>query len=309
MFDTFILTVNQLINMFTFMAVGFFMRKKKIGGEGVSAALSALLVNIFLPALVFLNFSENFRIKDIAENITFLWFGIGSIAVTFFVAKGLSKIFAKNQMQKDVYMYSFLIPNLGYMGYPLVEAVFGEQALFYMLVFVIPYNIMIYTYGMYILNPNREFSIKKLLNPSIIAMILGIIAGIFEVNVPGVVKDVLTSAKGCMSPSAMILTGFVLASAPVKPLLKDAKLYAAALLRGIVIPGVALILLLLCGAPKMCILIVVATLSLPMGLNSVVFPEAYGGDGLTGAKTSYVSNMLCLITLPVMFALIGLFCK
>jgi len=307
MTNTFVLTVNQLINMFTFMVIGYFMRKKKLGGDGVGTVLSTLLVNFFMPALVFSTFSSNFRLSDISENITFFWFGIGTLVVAFFVAKLLSKLFAQNALQKDIYMYSFLIPNIGYMGYPLIEAVFGTQALLKMLVLVIPYNITIYTYGMYILNPNREFSVKKVVNPSIMALILGILAGISEIKIPAVAESVINSAKACMAPSAMILTGFVLAATPIKPLLKDFKLYIAAIVRGIIIPGTALLILWALKAPAQCIVITVATLSMPMGLNSVVFPEAYGGDGLTGAKTSFVSNLLSLITIPLMFVLLGCF--
>ena len=307
MFDTLVLTINQLINMFVFIIIGFFMRKKKLGGDGVGTVLSTLLVNIFMPALVFSTFSENFRLKDISENIVFLWFGIGVLFVTFFVAKFLSKIFAKNNLQRDIYMYSFMIPNIGYMGYPIIEAVFGTQALLKMLIFVIPYNITIYTYGMYILNPNRQFSLKKVFNPNIIALLLGIISGITEIQLPDVAKSVISSAKACMSPSAMILTGFVLAATPIKPLLKDFKLYIAAIIRGIIIPGLTLLVFVLFKVSAVYIVITCATLAMPMGLNSVVFPEAYGGDGLTGAKTSFISNLLSIITIPFIFLLLGYF--
>lgn len=307
MLNTLILTVNQLINMFSFIIIGFIFRKKKIGGEGVATALSSLLVDVFMPALVFSTFCENFRISSISENIVFLWYGMGVLLVTFFIAKFLSGKFAENQLQNDIYMYSFLIPNIGYMGYPLVEAVFGTSAFLKMLIFVIPYNIVIYTYGMYILNPRRELSLKRIFCPPIIALIAGIIAGLAEIKMPAVIDSIISSAKNCMAPSAMILTGFVLGKTPIKPLLKDIKLYFAAITRGILLPGVALGIMLLLKVPYQYIVITCVTLAMPMGLNSVVFPEAYGGDGLTGAKTSFVSNLLSIITIPLVFMVLGYF--
>lgn len=309
MSEVFILTIEQLANMFIFIILGFIMRKAKIGGEGVSKALSALLVNIFLPAMFFLNFKSNFTVKNLSENLYLVLFGIAVIAVSFFPAKFFSKLLAKNNLQRDVYMYSLLIPNMGYMGYPMMEAVFGTQMQFYMMMFAIPYQIVIYTYGMYILNPNREISLKKLLNPIMISLVLGMLAGLLKINLPKFLYTALESAKNCMAPSAMILTGFVLAATPIKPIFTDIRLFVGAILRGVIIPLVFLGIMLLLKLPDMYIIVAMVTLSMPMGLNSIVFPEAYGGDSLTGAKSTFMSNVVSIVTIPVMFALLGLICK
>ncbi len=307
MFETLNLTLNQLGNMFLFMIIGFIMRKKKIGGDDVSKVLSSLLVNLFLPAMFFLNFLENFNLKNLSENMYLLLFGILVLAISFVPAKIFSKLLAKNNLQKDVYMYSLLIPNLGYMGYPLMEAVFGEQMLFFMMMFAIPYQFTIYTYGMYILNPNRSFTAKKLLNPIIIALILGMIFGIAEIKLPTFLMKALTSAESCMSPSAMILTGFVLGATPIKPIFKDIRLFVTAFLRGIIIPIAFFAVMMLLKVDTIFVTVAIVTLAMPLGLNSVVFPEAYGGDSLTGAKATFMSNILSIITIPIMFGILGLY--
>ncbi len=307
MLNTIVPTVNQLINMFFFVIVGFVMRRRKIGGEGVGTTLSTLLVNIFMPALTFSSFSENFRLKELSENMAFFVAGVIALAATFPVAKILAEKFGKTSQEKDIYIYSFLIPNLGYMGIPLIEAVYGNRMLFYMMVFTIPYNIVIYTYGLYILNPNRKFSLKKILSPSFIAMILGIIAGIAEIKLPTAALSIINSAKGGMAISAMILTGFVLAATDIKPLFRDFKLYLAAIIRGLAISMAALGICLLFKVDTRIMVVMCATLAMPMGLNSIVFPEAYGGDGLTGAKTSFMSNVLSIVTIPIVFFVLGLF--
>lgn len=299
------ITLNQVLMMFTFMVTGFFMRKKNIGGSDLEKTLSALLVNIFLPCMTYMCFADNFHLDTIAANAKFFIAGALVLAFTFLLAMVFSRMFAQNSLQKDVYMYSFLIPNISYMGFPLVLGVFGETALFYMMIFTIPYNMAIYTYGIYILNPHRELSFKKILNPTIIAMALGMIAGAFYFRLPAFLGDAVNAAKACMSPVAMLMTGYILASAPVKPLLTDLRLYLAALTRAVLIPGIVFVILLLLRADREIILISVATLSMPMGLNSVVFPSAYGGDVLTGAKTTFVSNVISIVTIPVIFMLLG----
>lgn len=307
--DIFLLTVNQLANMFLFLVIGFIMRKKNIGGDGVSKTLSTLLVDVFLPAMFILNFRDNFTVENISGNFSLLLCGVCVLLISIIPAKIFSKMLAKTPLQKDVYMYSLLIPNLGYMGYPLMEAVFGQQMLFYMMMFAIPYQLTIYTYGMYILNPNREMSLKKVLNPIMISLVIGMIAGLCKLRFPDFLEKAMSGASGCMSPSAMILTGFVLGGTKIKPIFTDIRLFIAALLRGIVIPGVFLLAMLALHIDKVFIIVATVLLSMPMGLNSIVFPEAYGGDSLTGAKATFMSNLVSIITIPAMFALLGAFVR
>lgn len=307
MFETFSTTVNQVLMMFVFMLIGYLMQKKSIGGDGVGSALAAIEVNICVPALIFLTFAQNFNSESIITHMPYLIAGIITMIVTFFMSKGLSKMLSENTLQQDVLMYSFLIPNIGFMGYPIVGAVFGEKALLAMMIYTIPFNLMIFTYGIYILNPNREWSIKKLVNPNIISIILGIVCGITKFKMPLLAENVIVSAKACLTPLAMILMGFVLATVPLKPVFLDIKSYIAAFIRAIIIPMSFLSILLLFEVRGMIMTIIVATLCMPFGLNSVVFPEAFGGDSKTGAKTCFISNLMSIITIPIVFTIVSFF--
>lgn len=307
MLSTFVTTVNQILMLLGFMLIGYIMKKKHIGGDNVSAVLSAVEVNVFLPATCLKTFSDNCTVSGIAQNADFLYAGIIVIICSFVLAKPLSRLFAKNDLQRDVYMYSFLIPNIGYMGYPLIEAVFGSEMLFKMMIFVIPFHLMIYTYGMYILNPKRELSFKRILNPTMISIILGIILGLTQFKLPTFINSMVGSAKACMAPPAMILTGFVLASIPLKPVLTSARTYLAALIRGIVLPGIAFAVMYFLNVDRTIMVIAVGCLAMPMGVNSIVFPEAFGGDSMTGAKTCLVSNIISIVTIPLVFAFLGNF--
>lgn len=305
--ETFILTANQVLMMSVFVLLGYFMRKSGMLGDSASGILSTVEVNLFLPALCLSTFKDNFRPDKITEKAPFFIAGIIVIIASFFLALFLARLFAKNSLQRDIYIYSFLIPNIGYMGYPLIGAVFGEEVLFGMMIFTIPFNLGIYTYGMYILNPNREWSLKKLLNPNIIAIALGMILGLFSLSLPPFLEKTVDAAKACMSPIALILTGHVLAAIPIRPLLTDLRLYVAAVIRALVIPGIALAVLYFLRVDNGIIVVAVATLCMPMGLNSVVFPEAFGGDSETGAKTCFISNLISIVTIPVVFGVLGLF--
>lgn len=303
--ETFYITINQMIKLFVFLLCGFFFKKKALSPDTTATVLSKLEVNIFLPCLCFNSFSENFTLSTISEKLPLLGISLIVLGLSFLLSVLLSRIFAKNSFIRDVYVYSYTIPNLGFIGYPLIAAVFGDEMLFNFMVFCIPFNIFIYTAGIYMLNPNKEFTFKKLANPSLIAMFIGMMTGILSIPVPSFLTGITTSASACMAPVAMILTGFVLANSSIRKLFGDIKIYIAAFIRLAVIPLAAFGIFWLTGIHDLPFILSVSLLCLPFGLNSVVFPEAYGGDSTPGAQLCCISNIMGIITIPLIFSLIS----
>lgn len=191
------------------------------------------------------------------------------------------------------------------MRYPIVEAVLGQQALLDFMIMVFPANIFIYTVGMCMLHPNREFSIKKLINPTMIGMLIGAIFGLCQWKVPDVILNAATSAANCMAPCAMLLIGFVLAKQPIRSMLVQKSSYAISLLRLLGIPMIGFILMRLIGLPQQSVVLGTVFLCLSFGLNSVVFPEAFGGDSTQGARLCFLRNIMALATMPAVFYLLS----
>jgi predicted permease len=304
MYDYFVITLNQMVVLFVFMLIGFLTRRKNLAPKELSPVLSSLLVNVFLPALNFDVFVSRVTLESLKEKSAFVLLGTVMVVVGVIVAGFLAKRFTKNQRTAEVYAYSFAIANFGYLGYPLVEAVFGGDGLFSMMMYCIPYTVCSFTWGMYTMNPNKELNLKKLITPVNVAIVLGILVGLSGIQMPKVVSTIMTDAGNCMAPCAMILTGFVLAENSLGEVFRDKKMYLASLVRLIMIPAVTGGILFLAGVRGELLCIAVVAVALPTGLNSVVFPAAMGGDSTTGAKLGLVSNIFGLITLPVVVMII-----
>lgn len=302
--ETFAITLNQMIKLFAFMVCGFVLQKKVLP-DSTGGVLSKLEVNVFLPALCFNTFASQFHLNTFAEKWPHLLVGTVLIVVTGLAAVPASRLFGKDQVTRDVYNYSLAMPNLGYLGYPLIGAVFGEQMMLDAMLVGLPYQFYVYTVGLHILKPNRDkFTLKKLINPPMIAIGLGMIVGMLDWQVPAVLDETLTMAADCMAPVAMILSGFILGRAGLKKMLGSPKVYVATLLRLAVIPLLAVGAELLMGVKGDVIMLSGVLLGMPFGLNTVVFPEAYGGDGTVGAQLCFASNILGLASVPLLFGLL-----
>jgi predicted permease len=300
------LTVNQILVLFIFMLCGYIFKKTNIMDDSLGTIISRLEVRVFMPALCFNTFAGNFHPEILREKSVFLITGTAVLGVTFVLAIFLSRLFSDKPMTRGVYLYALTSPNFGYMGYPLIQAVYGDATLLNYMIIAIPYNLFVFTAGRYILSADKRFTFRNLLDPSLMGIAAGMAAGLGGLKLPAFAENTLNLASGCMAPMAMIMTGFVLARTPFKFNISNPKIYLASALRLLIIPLAAGAVLLLLNVPRNAALLMTAFLCMPMGLNNVVFPEAYGGDSATGAQSCFVSQLLGALTIPAIFALMSL---
>ena len=295
-------TASQLMILFIFILGGFLIGTlKKISMEK-SNLLSVLLVNIFLPCKIFLNFSKQCTLSYFVNNYTTLLISLGLLLFLVLFSFLISKVLTKDPYERNVYRYSFAISNYAYLGYVFVEATLGEQALTDMILFCIPFAFYTYTFGYALLN-NRSNSFKKAINPMTIAIALGMFFGILSIPMPAFLNQAFTLASGCVGPLSMILTGIVLASLPLKSLLPNSKAAIFSVLRLAVIPTTLLLICLgmrwLGILPDAVYPAAVIMGCMPCGLNTIVFPSLVGADCSMGARFVLLTHILCLITIPI----------
>lgn len=296
-------TLNQMTVLFLIMLIGYILSKFKISSESTSAVLSQILNFAIMPAKVFQTFAENLTIENVVSKSTILLYGLGVFAICLIIALILARIFSKDAFEKNIYIYSFAVANFAYMGYAVIGGVFGDAILLDMMIFVLPLNIFTYSVGIAILNPNgKGFTPKSLLNPIFAALILGSIVGLTGIKLPAFFEDTVSSLGGCMGPLAMVLTGFVIAGFDILKLLTNVKVYISSVLRLFVIPVAVLLVLKALNAPESVLIGALGAVAMPLGLNTVVIPAAYGGDTSLGASMALISNILGIISIPVMFA-------
>ena len=136
-----------------------------------------------------------------------------------------------------------------------------------------------------------------------ISLFLGIVIGLLDLSrfVPQFCMNALESASACQGPVAMVLAGFVVGGYDFKELLSNKKVYIATALRLIIIPAVLMLILEALGTSKDIMTLALITYATPLGLNTIVYPSAYGGETKTGASMAMISHTLSVITIPIMY--------
>ena len=294
---------NQVFILFAFSAAGFlFAKAGKIKTEH-SPLLSGLLVYVFLPLYVFDAFAKSFTRQYISDNYEIILWSSGIVVVLAVLMAFLSKFFDKRKYERDVYEYSLVVPNCGYMGYPMAEAVLGGVGLLNAMMFCLPLSIYIYTVG-YSKLTKSGLSLKKLFNPAIIALILGAVAGFFEIPTPSVVSSIMSKAGACMGPVSMLLAGIVVSEFNFKELLSEKKIYIVIALRLFIVP--VIIGLVVSPFSRIAAEIAVLIYAMPCGLNTIVFPRLVDEDCRIGAGLALLSNILACLSIPVVLSLFSI---
>ena len=304
--QVFTATLNQMLVLFIFMALGFFLNKKRLLPLDDSLVLSKLETYAFVPCLVFSVFYKYCTVENFKQKWTYMLYGAAVMAVSLPIGIVLAKLFAKDGYLKKIYTYSFAVANFSFMGNAVVLGVFGEKVLFDYMIFTLPLNLYVYSIGTASLIPTEKggkLSVKTFVNPIFIALILGAVCGLLSVPLPKFITTAISSAGACMSPLAMLLTGFVIGGYSLKTLASDKKVYLASVIRLIILPSVFMAVLLLLKTDKDIIRVALCATAMPLGLNTVVFPAAYGGDTTPGAGMALVSHLISVITIPVMFSI------
>lgn len=304
--QVFTATLNQMLVLFIFMALGFFLNKKRLLPLDDSVVLSKLETYAFVPCLVFSVFYKYCTVENFKQKWTYMLYGAAVMAVSLPIGIVLAKFFAKDGYLKKIYTYSFAVANFSFMGNAVVLGVFGEKVLFDYMIFTLPLNLYVYSIGTASLIPTEKggkLSVKTFVNPIFIALILGAVCGLLSVPLPKFITTAISSAGACMSPLAMLLTGFVIGEYNLKTLASDKKVYLASVIRLIILPSAFMAVLLLLKTDKDIIRVALCATAMPLGLNTVVFPAAYGGDTTPGAGMALVSHLISVITIPVMFSI------
>ena len=301
-----LLTLQKVAMLILLISAGIALRKSKKLPENAGKVMSTLCTLLFCPAYNIRNLSKNVTMDTIGDKLGLLGLGVIMIVLIIIVAKLLARVFTKDDFQRRCLTYAFAISNYGYFGYPVVEGVFGSAALGNMIVFAIPTTIATYTWGFLQFNKDGKLSLKKLLTtPMIIAVATGVIIGLSGIKLPGFLSDVLNTTANCMSPVSMVLAGFILGGLPLKKLFTGGKAYFYGAIRLLLIPLLFGIPLYFIGLRGNMLMMPLLMLSLPLGLNLVVYPESYGYDATDNARMCFVSYIMCLIILPITFEIIN----
>lgn len=293
------LVAKQVAVLAVLMAVGYIGAKKNVINESTSKGIASILTNIALPALLITTFNMTYTSETLKGILMTILYSFGAHIITAILVKFLYIKYPKGK--NGVLRFGSIIANSGFMGLPLLNELFGQEAALYGSVYMIPYHAILWTYGEGLLAKEKEtFDIKKLIkNPAIIAIIIGAFIFAFNIQMPYVLSKSFSLLSGLTSPLSMLLLGEKIARLKFKEIIGDKDIYYACFAKLIVIPIIIFLILNIIKGPKLIKDIVVFMQSLPAPILLVVLTQKHEGEIEFASKFAVVSHILSVITIPL----------
>lgn len=298
---TVFIVLRQIVIMFLYMAIGGLLFQKGLITKEGSKSLANLLLYVVLPCVVV----KSFCVARTPERTSGLLVSFLAALGILLLAMAVSHLLFKKNTIDD---FGAAFSNAGFMGFPLVAAVQGSEAIFYAAGFVALLNALQWTYGQSLISGDPGYRSPKaiLKNPLVLSLLLGILIFCFEIPVPAIASDLLAALAALNAPLAMVILGVYLAQTDLKTLFNDPHLYVVAAARLVLIPLLTILVLKLLPAEYAAIattLVIVA--AAPIGSNVAVYAQKLGKDYAYAVRGVCLSTLLSAITMPLLMLLVG----
>ena len=302
------LLLQQMIVLFILMGIGYFCYRKNIITDEVSKKLSAIVVNIANPALILTGCMGEDKIQG-KELLLTVGIMLAMYAALLIMAELLPRLLKVEKKSIGTYKAMTVFSNIGFMGFPVISALYGSGALLYAALFMIPYNILIYTYGVSSITTKEEgkekgTSLGRIFNIGVIACILTIVIYLAGIPLPGFLKTTVTHLSNLTAPLSMMVIGASLATIDLKKLFTDGKLIFFSLIKLIIIPLIGILIIrqfvdntVICG-------VCMVMLATPVGSMTAMLAQQYDGDYEMASKGVALTTILSVATMPIVAALV-----
>ena len=301
-------TVILAMQLLIMVAVGYFVEKRRMVSSHFSADLTAFVVNIALPCLIIQSMQVEYSLDQLKTCGFLMLLGVVFLAVSFAVAFLLYRLAPKDYRGR-ILRFSMIFTNFTFMGFPVMEGLYGSQGVFYFVIFLVPLRIALYSCAKPLLTPPEVAvdktgflsKLKVFLSPPMLGVAIGLFLYITGLSVPELLRQPVKWLSAVCSPMAMILCGVSLAKYPAKALLrKSCALYAV--LRCLLMPGLFLGLSFVLRLEPSLAQPMVVCAAMPVASTMALFSLRYENNPeahFESAGAVFCSTVLSAATIPL----------
>ncbi len=318
----FVLAATTMASLFLCIFVGFVCAKRGIIDEVAIDKLNQLLLNVAFPFMLLSIFNIELTEQIVKAGPYLCLYGFIYLTILAILGYVFIKIFRVSGDLKKIMLFSFIFTNTGFVGLPLIGSVLGSDGLLYASLLNIPFNIVCFSFGIYIIQPDGQnhISLKKIIaSPTMIGIWCGLalllsqaivpgtfIVGEHAVRLPGFLTKTVNMIGAIASPLAMIIVGASLEQTKFKRVFKDVRLHIFAFLRLIIAPLIVYLLLQNIINDPMILIIVTVFSGLPTATMAATFAEQFKHDYVFTSEIIFMTTLYSLLSVPLLFLLFGI---
>lgn len=301
--------ITALAKIFIIMLPGYILKKTGVLSKQHVEGMSSLITNVTFPCMIIVSMQMEFSMEILnnCKNAIIVFSCI--IAVTMVLARVVSKRAKLPRTQSGIFAFMLMFGNTGFIGFPVLSGLFGQEAVLYGALCDAVYNIFMFTIGIALIKPGDERrgrrevirqTVRESLNPCFFGLIIGLVLFIGQISLPEIIGGPMESIGNITSPLAMIVIGAHLAEINFGELFRAKHAYVVCLLKLIVTPLIGLVFVkLIIGTGSLLASAIIIEAAMPVAMCSVIFSEQYKADVNFAVKGVMLTTVMCIVTIPV----------
>lgn len=299
--------LEKMLVLFLVMMIGYAACRKQMITEEVSKKISGMIVNIANPAIILSSVTDDdISLIEGEQIIITILFSFLLYGVLLIAAEAVPRLLRADKKDYGMYKVMTVFSNMGYMGFPVILSLYGNEALIYASIFLIPFNLLIYTYGVIMMKKQKKgikLNIKAVFNNGVIACIILILLLLTRIRLPSLLADTIKSVSGITVPLSMMLIGASLVKVRVRDLFTDKRLLVFSVIKLLVIPILGIMIMLQFVHNLMLFGVTLVVLATPVGSLTAVLAQEYDGNYLLASKGVTITTLLSVITIPIVLSI------
>lgn len=296
-----VITAKQVSVLFLLIFAGFSCVKTGAVKIEAKKAFSDLLIYLIVPAMVINSYLTEFDpkvlqnlLRSFALSTVLLLLGL---VITFLLTLRIGK-----EKNTPILRFACIFSNAAYMGFPLIQALFGAEGLLYASAYVTVFNILLWTVGYAMVSGKvrpGEVLHSILTTPVLWSVLLGLTLYLCRVDVPELIRQPLQLVGSMNTPLSMIITGMLIAGSKPEKLLGNREIYRIILIRMLFIPLASFLLFRLLGVQGMAAEVVLLLEACPCAAITSVFAVQFGYDEDLAAGSVVITTFISIVVLPL----------
>lgn len=296
--------VYELIMLYIIIFVGLVLRKKGIFTEGVIKGVNSMVFLAVWPAMIIMTTQKEYDQPQLAGFLFTFSFALVFLAAMALIVHWVVKNRLSAQ-QASVFTLLVTMPNAGFVGYPIIEAVYGAEGVIYLSAFLMAFNMVLWTIGVMIFGGGKKNFFKNLLNPGLIASVLGMLLFFFRIQLPRPLLSAVQRVGNMVTPLSMLLLGARLDGLRREDI-RCGLTWLAAGLKLVAVPLIAFVILKLIGVSGILPGVIILSICMPSASAAQIFSEKFHKDVALSTKGITLSMLVCFAVIPVFMFLANL---
>jgi len=304
--------ISQVLVLFILIAVGFFSAKLRITTKEAAGYFSSFCIKITLPCLILSSFFRPFD-RELLQGaaVVLLVSSVIYISAILFALVYPYLLRIKGP-ERGVHRYALIVPNSAFMGFPVVEAVLGPLYLFHVSLFNVPMSLAAFSFGIWLVAKEGgktggkppSLSWRSLVNPLIVATVVGFAMFVFSISVPVPLEQSIRFLGGITIPLFMVIVGITIAEADIKRLFGRWRVYVTVVVRLLAAPALTGFLCYLAGLRGALLILPILLTAMPAASTTSAIAAMYDVAVEEASAIVILSTILCVITIPLTVILI-----